>query len=170
MNKINIFFTLTGYQLTWLACVLGEINFNEPKLGIYVGLIYLSLFFYYTYEKISFLKVSLIIAIPGYIFDSILVYYQVYVFNSSLILGTLPLWMFVLWMSFSTLFYKVLIFFKNYKILALILSSTLGPFTYYLGEPIGVISINNILVFFILMVIFWFLLMLYYLFYILKNS
>ena len=91
MNKINIFFTLTGYQLTWLACVFGEINFNEPKLGIYVGLIYLSLFF--TILKKLVFKSFFIIAIPGYIFDSILVYFQVYVFNSSLIIGTLPLWM-----------------------------------------------------------------------------
>ena len=169
MSKIKVFFTLTGYQLTWLACVFGEIKFNEANLGVYVGFVYLSLYFYYNQNKIKFFKVSLLISIPGYLYDSFLVYFQIYEFTSSLIVGTLPLWMIILWLSFSTLFDEILIIFKKFKKMGLFLSAVLGPTTYYLGEPIGIILINDKILFFGLMVSFWLFLMLYYLQIVIKK-
>ena len=166
---MRIFLTLTGYQLTWLACIFGENKFNQPNLGFYFGLFYLTLYFYFNDSKIKFLKISMLISIPGYLFDTLLVYFQFYEFQTSYNFGTLPIWMITLWLSFSTLFDKILVFFKNYKLLALFLSSSLGPLTYYLGVPIGLISINNIFLFFLLMIIFWFFLMIYYIFIVLKN-
>ncbi len=169
MNKIKIFLILTGYQLTWLGCVFGESYFNEKNLGIYIGVSYLFLYFYFNKSKIRFIKLALLITIPGYFFDTILVFFNIYQFHNSFILGTLPAWMIILWLSFSTLFDEILIFLKNYKKSALVLSCTIGPITYYLGEPLEIISINNIFLFFILMVSFWFLLMFYYLELILKK-
>ena len=163
MSKINIFLTLTGYQITWLACVFGESKLQSPFFGIYVGIIFFALYFYFNNNKIKFLKITGSIAIPGYFFDTILVYFKIYEFNSSLIFLTLPLWMIVLWLSFSILFDKVLNFLKNYKILGLFLSCTLGPITYYFGKPIGLITINNLSLFFLLMIFFWFFLMFFYL-------
>ena len=169
MSKIKVFFTLTGYQLTWLACVFGEIKFNEANLGVYVGFVYLSLYVYYNQNKIKFFKVSLLISIPGYLYDSFLVYFQIYEFTSSLIVGTLPLWMIILWLSFSTLFDEILIIFKKFKKMGLFLSAVLGPTTYYLGEPIGIILINDKILFFSLMFSFWLFLMLYYLQIVIKK-
>ena len=169
MSKIKVFFTLTGYQLTWLACVFGEIKFNEANLGVYVGFVYLSLYFYYNQNKIKFFKVSLLISIPGYLYDSFLVYFQIYEFTSSLIVGTLPLWMIILWLSFSTLFDEILTIFKKFKKMGLFLSAVLGPTTYYLGEPIGIILINDKILFFSLMLPFWLFLMLYYLQIVIKK-
>ena len=169
MSKIKVFLILTGYQLTWLSCVFGEIKFNQENLGVYVGFIFLSLYIFYHHKKVNFLKIILLISIPGYLFDSLLVYLQIYEFTSSFIVGTLPLWMIILWLSFSTLFVEVLVIFKNFKKTGLFLSSVLGPITYYLGEPIGIISINNEISFFSLMIFFWFILMLYYLQIILKR-
>ena len=162
MRNIRVFLTLTGYQLTWLACVFGENKLNQPSLGIYVGIFYLLIYFYLNNDKINFLKISLFISVPGYVFDTILVYFSIYQFNTSLIVGSIPIWMIILWLSFSTLFDEILTIFKNYKLIGIILSGVLGPITYYLGEPIGIISINNILLFFMLMIIFWMLLMFYY--------
>ena len=169
MNKLRVFLTLTGYQLTWLACAFGERNFNEPKAGIYVGIAFIIFYLYLSKNKIKFIKVALLISIPGYFFDSVMVYFEIYKFNSSLIIGTLPIWMLILWFSFSTLFDEVLVFFKYYKKIGLFLSTTLGPITYYLCEAIGIISINSIIVFFMFMAVFWFFLMLFYLEVILKK-
>ena len=166
---MRTFLTLTGYQFTWLACAFGENKFSLPSLGIFIGVIYLILYWYFSYNKIKFFKVALCIAVPGYLFDTLMVYFNIYLFNSSLIFGTLPLWMIILWLSFSTLFDELLIFFKNYKIIGLLLSTLLGPFTYFISESIGVISINNLILFFVLMIIFWFFLMMYYLEIILKK-
>ncbi|MDC2979268.1 DUF2878 domain-containing protein [Pelagibacteraceae bacterium] len=169
MSKIKVFFTLTGYQLTWLACVFGENKYSNPYLGIFVGIFFLALYFYINQNKYKFLKLSLLISIPGYFFDTLMVYSNIYQFNSAINFLYLPYWMIILWLSFSTLFDEILIFLKRYKILAILLSAILGPFTYYLGEPIGVISINNINLFFIFMTLFWVLLMIYYLEIVLKK-
>ncbi len=166
MKKLKIFLTLTGYQFTWLACVFGEKYFLN--LGIYVGLIYLAFYFYFNKNKKRFLLICLLIAIPGYLFDSMMIYLSVYQFNSSEVIGMLPSWMIILWLSFSTLFDEILLFFKKYQILGIISSIILGPLTYYLGEPIGIISINDILLFLVIMILFWCLLMIYYLNIILK--
>ena len=170
MSKIKIFLTLTGYQITWLACVFGQDTLNQPLLGIYIGLLYLLIFFYFNKNKIKFFKLSLYISIPGYIFDTFMVYFSIYEFNTSFIIGTIPSWMIILWFSFSTLFDEILIIFKKYKFVGIVLSAILGPLTYYLGEPIGIISINDLLSFFILMTAFWILLMFYYLEFILRKN
>ena len=170
MNKIKVFLTLTGYQLTWLACVFGEHKFNEPFFGIYVGSIYLIIFIYFNKQKINFIKMSLYISIPGYFFDSLMVYFSIYEFQTSFILGILPVWMIILWLSFSTLYSEILVIFKKYKLLGIFLSGTLAPITYYLGEPLGIIEINNITLFFIIMIVFWVILMIYYLYFILDRS
>ena len=169
MSKIKVFFTLTGYQLTWLACVFGETKFKQPLLGLYVGFIFLAIFFIFNKNKIKFLKISLYISIPGYLFDSIMVFFSVYEFNSSVILGTIPAWMIILWLSFSTLFDQILTIFKNYKFIGVILSGILGPATYYIGEPMGLIFINNLFLFVTMMVVFWIILMIYYLKVVLKS-
>ena len=169
MSKLKVFLTLTGYQLTWLACVFGEDKYSNPYLGIYTGIFFLALYFYFNQNKFKFLKISLLISVPGYFFDTLMVYFNIYQFNSSIIFLYLPFWMIILWLSFSTLFDEILNFLKKYKILALLLSAILGPLTYYLGEPIGVISIKNIYLFFVFMILFWLFLMFYYLEIILKK-
>ena len=170
MQKLKVFLVLTGYQITWLACVFGEINFSYPMLGIWVGIIYLLTYFYFTHNKKKYIKISLLISIPGYIFDTLMVYFQIYDFVTIAKLGNLPLWMIVLWFSFSTLFDEILTFFKSYKIIGVFLSGVLGPLTYYLGEPIGVIKIYNFQVFIISMILFWMTLMIYYLNYVVKTN
>tara|TARA_A100001015_G_scaffold288632_1_gene359682 strand:- start:638 stop:1144 length:507 start_codon:yes stop_codon:yes gene_type:complete len=161
MQKFKIFYTLTGYQLTWLACVFGEKYFLN--LGIYIGIIYLAFYFHFNKNKKRLLLICLSIAFPGYLFDSMMVYLSIYQFNSPEVIGILPSWMIILWLSFSTLFDEILVFFKKYQLLGIFFSIILGPLTYYLGEPIGIIFINEISTFFTFMIIFWFLLMTYYL-------
>ena len=170
MSKAKVFLTLTGYQLTWLSCVFGENKLGIPLLGIYAGTAYLILFFYLNQNRIKLLKISIYISIPGYFFDTLMVYLSIYNFNTDYIFGTLPVWMIVLWLSFSTLFCEILKIFKKYKIIGITSSVVLGPLTYYLGEPIGIISINNMLLFFVAMMIFWGLLMIYYLEVIIKED
>tara|TARA_Y100000768_G_C23914129_1_gene651489 strand:+ start:331 stop:846 length:516 start_codon:yes stop_codon:yes gene_type:complete len=170
MNGLKIFLILTGYQITWLACVFGESKFKQPLLGVYIGIIYLIVFLYFNKNKFKFFKISICISLPGYFFDTLMVYFSIYNFNETIMIGILPAWMVVLWLSFSTLFDEILNFFKKHKFVGVLLSAILGPLTYYLGEPIGVISISNVLLFFIIMVIFWILLMIYYLNIILKKT
>ena len=168
MSKIKIFLMLSGYQLTWLMCVFGELLYNSYLPGLICGLLFLTICFINSNNKKKTIQTVLLISILGYLFDTILVFYEIYNFKTSLYIGVLPIWMIVLWPSFAILFDEILIFLSKYKIIAVILSSILGPLTYFAGSPLGLININNLLVFFILMILFWAILMIFYLNYILK--
>ena len=168
MSKIKIFLMLSGYQLTWLMCVFGELLYNNFLPGLICGLLFLTICFINSDNKKKTIQTVLLISILGYLFDTILVFFEIYNFKTSLYIGVLPIWMIVLWPSFAILFDEILIFLSKFKIIAVILSSILGPLTYFAGSPLGLININNLLVFFILMILFWAILMIFYLNYILK--
>tara|TARA_B100000029_G_C17024456_1_gene759839 strand:- start:89 stop:583 length:495 start_codon:yes stop_codon:yes gene_type:complete len=161
---------LLGYQLTWIMCIFGELIYNSYIPGVICGLIFLFISFLNTNNKKKFIFILFAISIPGYLFDSILVFLKVYNFDTSLNFVLLPVWMIILWPSFATLFDEVFIFLSKYKSIAVILSSILGPLTYYSGSPLGLLSINHIFLFFIFMIFFWALLMLYYLNFLLKLN
>lgn len=168
MSKLKIFLILSGYQLTWFMCVFGELMYDSFIPGLCCGLIFLIICFSKTSNKKNFILTVLSISIIGYLFDSVLILFQIYNFETSFYFGFLPLWMLILWPSFATLFDEVFRFLSQYKILAVLLSSILGPLTYFSGEILGLININNIFLFFILMIIFWAALMIFYLSFIVK--
>ena len=168
MSKIKIFLILSGYQLTWLMCVFGELWYNSYLPGLICGLIFLTICFINSDNKRKTLLIVFLISLMGYIFDTLMVFFEVYNFTTSLYIGFLPIWMIVLWPSFAILFDEILMFLSKYKIIAIILSGILGPLTYFAGSPLGLIDINNLLMFFTLMIIFWVILMIFYLNYIIK--
>ena len=168
MSKIKIFLMLSGYQLTWLMCVFGELWYNSFLPGLICGILFLFICYVNSDNKNKTIQIVLSISILGYLFDTILVFFEIYNFQTSLYIGVLPIWMIVLWPSFAILFDEILMFLSKYKIIAVILSSVLGPLTYYAGSPLGLININNLFLFFALMIFFWAILMIFYLNYIIK--
>ena len=168
MSKIKIFLMLSGYQLTWLMCVFGELWYNSFLPGLMCGMLFLFICYVNSDNKNKTIQIVLSISILGYLFDTILVFFEIYNFQTSLYIGVLPIWMIVLWPSFAILFDEILMFLSKYKIIAVILSSVLGPLTYFAGSPLGLININNLFLFFALMIFFWAILMIFYLNYIIK--
>lgn len=168
MSKLKIFLTLSGYQLTWLMCVFGELLYKSYLPGLITGAVFLFISFFYSKSKKKFMIIIICISLIGYLFDSVLVFLRIYTFETSLYFGLLPVWMIVLWPSFSILFDEVFVFFSKYKLIGVLLSGTLGPLTYYSGSPLGLININQLTLFVILMIIFWSSLMIFYLNYLLK--
>ena len=168
MSKIKAILILSGYQLTWLMCVFGEVIYNSYLPGLIFGISFLFLSFLDSYSKKKFILILLYISIPGYLFDSALVYLSIYSFETSFQIGLLPIWVLILWPSFAVLFNEVFNFLEKYKLLAIILSSFLGPLTYYAGSPLGLLTINNLYLFIISMVFFWIMIMVYYLYYLLN--
>lgn len=168
MSKIKIFLTLSGYQLTWMMCVFGELLYNTYLPGLICGIIFISICFFYSRNKAKISLIVFLISIIGYLFDTILVFFEIYSFETSLYFGVLPIWMIVLWPSFAILFDEILTFLIKYKTISVFLSSILGPLTYFAGSPLGLINIDNLLIFFSLMIIFWGSLMFFYLNFLLK--
>jgi len=168
MSKLKIILTLSGYQLTWLMCVFGEILYKSFLPGLICGSVFLIICFLNTPNKKKFILTVFSISLIGYLFDSLLILFQIYNFYTSLNLGFLPIWMLVLWASFATLFDEVFTFLSKYKLLAVMISSIIGPLTYYSGYPLGLIIINQFYLFFLLMMIFWGFLMIFYLNFLIK--
>ena len=169
VNAKNIFLTLLGYQLTWIFCVFGE-YYNIPLAGLIMGVLYLTIFFYFINYKLRAFKICLTFSLIGYLFDSILGFSGLFAFQSNIIVGYLPLWFIVLWPSFTTLFVNTLIFLKNLPILAFAMGSILAPSTYYLGIPLGIAKSSNLPFAILIMIIFWGSFLTLYSFYVRKNS
>lgn len=163
MNKLKAILILSGYQLTWLLCVFGELIYNSYLPGLIFGLFFLYVTFIKSDNKKNFISILFCISVPGYLFDSILVYLNIYNFETSFNLGLLPIWMAILWPSFAVLFNEVFRFLEKHKLIAIFLSAILGPLTYYSGSPLGLLIINNLFLFVISMIGFWAALMMYYL-------
>ncbi|PPR35264.1 MAG: hypothetical protein CFH26_00741 [Alphaproteobacteria bacterium MarineAlpha6_Bin4] len=162
---MRIFLILLGFQITWAGCIFGE-YFDYPWLGVIIGILYLILFYFYTEDKKFAFKTIAIFSVPGYIFDSSLQALKIYKIESDLIIGYLPVWMIILWPTFTTLFVQVLNFLRNKPILAIILGMTLGPGAYYSGVPLGIASYTSTSLGLGLMAIFWGALMFLYSIYI----
>ena len=163
MRHLNV-----GYKLIWLICVFGELIYSSYLPGLICGLIFLIICFLKTHNKNKFTFTVFSISIIVFLFDSLLILLQIYKFETSLYFGFLPIWMLILWPSFATLFDEIFIFLSKYKLPSELLSSILGPLTYYSGYSLGLIDINQILLFFTLMIIFWAALMIFYLNFLLK--
>ena len=168
MSKLKIFLLLSGYQLTYLMCIFGEVKYQSFLPGLVCGLIFLFLSFITSENKKKFIFIIFSISMFVYLFDSILVFFKVYNFNVSMYFGILPVWMLILWPSFATLFVDVFNFLSKYKLIAILLSGILGPLAYYVGSPLGLLHINQIYLFFFLTAIFWSSIMFFYLTYLMK--
>ncbi len=166
---INKILTLTGFQITWFACVFGE-YFNLPLLGLIIGILYLFVFFYFISNKFLAFQICLIFSIIGYCFDSLLSINYFYKINSELTFGYLPIWFLVLWPSFITLFVDVLKFLKYRPILAFFMGFILVPPTYFLGFMLDLAETNNLYLTMTIMAIFWGLFSYFYSIYMRKYS
>ena len=117
MSKIKIFLMLSGYQLTWLMCVFGELLYNSFLPGLICGILFLLICYVDSVNKNKTIQTVLSISIMGYSFDTVLVFFEIYNFQTSLYVGVLPIWMIVLWPSFAILFDEILVFLSKYVLL-----------------------------------------------------
>ena len=168
MRNSKFFLIGLCYQLSLLMCVLGDLWYNSFIPVLICGLLFLAICLVKSDNIKKTIQIVFLISFIGYLFDTSLVFFEIYNFQTSLYIGVLPIWMLVLWPSFAILFDEILIFLSKHKIIAVILSSILGPLTYFAGSPLGLITINNLFLFFILMIVFWAILMIFYLNYIIK--
>ena len=65
-------------------CVFGELLYNSFFPGLICGLIFVSICFFNSNDKKKFTITVFLISILGYLFDTILVFFQIYSFETSL--------------------------------------------------------------------------------------
>ena len=168
MLKYYNIFSLIGFKVTWLGCVMGEIYISS-YFGLIVGIIYLFIFFYFEKNKKRAFNIILIFSLAGYSFDSFLSYSDLYKINSDINFLFLPIWFLVLWPSFSSLLVNLFSFLKNNLIISILFGAIFGPLSYYAGIALGLVTLINYESF-ILMSLFWGVLMFLYCNYILNKN
>lgn len=168
MLKYYNIFSLIGFKVTWLGCVMGEIYISS-YFGLIVGIIYLFIFFYFEKNKKRAFNIILIFSLAGYSFDSFLSYSDLYKINSDINFLFLPIWFLVLWPSFSSLLVNLFSFLKNNLIISILFGAIFGPLSYYAGIALGLVTLINYESF-ILMSFFWGVLMFLYCNYILNKN
>ena len=152
MIKKNLF-TIIGFKVVWLNCIIGEI-YNNSLLGFFSGIIFLLCFIILQDKKFFIIKRVLIFSISGYFFDSFLSFFGFYRVNAQVNFLFLPIWFLVLWPTFCCLLIDVFSFLKNKKLLSTILGMIFGPLTYYAGVSSGLATIPSMYSFLIIS-IFW---------------
>ena len=160
MLKFNKIFTLIGFKITWMSCVMGEVYINS-WFGFIVGIIFLSFYFLFENKKIEALKLILILSFIGYFFDSVLSNLNIYYIDAHTNFLFLPIWFLVLWPSFSCLLIKCFAFLKNKYLLSFVIGGFFGPLTYYIGITSGLANYSG-KISFMLMSLFWACFMLMY--------
>lgn len=169
MSKNKIILTLIGFKITWIGCVMGELYFNS-WLGFVLGLTYLLIFFYYQNDKRRSLYIILFFSIAGYMFDSLLSFVEMYKIKADTTFLFLPIWFLILWPSFSSLLVNIFSFLEKKIILSFLIGGILGPVSYYAGVYLGLATVNNFFLTFLLIALFWALLLFFYSNYISKKT
>ena len=166
MNYINRFYTLIGFKITWMSCILGELFINS-WVGFVVGAIYLLIFFTIHKNKLFLFFLVFSLSLLGYSFDTSLSFFNLYKINAETYFLLLPIWFLVLWPSFICLLVDCFKFLKDKFFLPLVLSF-FGPLSYYSGISTGLVEFSGYLVF-IIMYLFWVTLFLFFSNFILKK-
>ena len=136
-----LIFNFLGLEVTWAACAYGAIN-ESPKIGVYVGIIYIALHFLFTTNrKVDFL-VLLTVGMLGILLDNINSYFGVLAFdhtiNSTLLI---PYWLVVLWFVFSLMVPHSLFWLSKHLKFSILLGAILGSFSYWLGHKLGALQL-----------------------------
>ena len=152
MLKQNLF-TIVGFKIVWLSCILGELYIGS-LLGFIVGMLFLFFFLILDNKKLQTFKTILYFSLIGYFFDSLLSISGLYKINAQINFFFLPLWFLTLWPCFCCLLINVLVFLKNKKIIAVGFGAFFGPLTYYTGVSVGLAIVPNMTVF-LLISFFW---------------
>lgn len=137
--------TLNGifFYITWYLCLYGA-AFHFEGIAVILGAIFIALHYWFSaerYKDLVFLMLYLFIGVLG---DAYLLSLQVISYstiNFDITTLGVPLWMLMLYASFSTTINHSLIFIHRFPILASLLGGLGGSVSYYFAAKIGVLTL-----------------------------
>jgi hypothetical protein len=121
---------IVGFQVGWFLCVA---FFERPLIGILTTAVILALHAALVLEDRREWLLMLLVIAAGSLIDSLLGIIGVLVYPESGMRWLLPLWLFLLWILFSTLIQHSLRWLQTRLWLAAILAGLSAPSSYWLG-------------------------------------
>lgn len=139
-NLLNI----TFYQLGWFACVLGA-AWGYPIVGAFLGLLLIGVHLLLASSRKSEILLMLGACALGVTIDSLQQSFGIFTFKSDSSWPLwLPLWVFVIWAQFATLFHYALRWMAGRYLLAAALGALGGPLAYWTGIRLGAASFGSL--------------------------
>jgi len=131
------------FQIGWLACVLSAAH-GRPLLGLLVAILILGLHLALAPRLRQEIKMLLVCATIGSIFDSLLlatgwVSYP----NGEWIPGVAPYWIVAMWFLFCATLNLSMGWLKGKLVLAAVMGALGGPLSYIAGQNLNAIRLEN---------------------------
>ncbi len=124
-------FNAVWFQLTWFSAVLGQNDLVSLTIALII------LHFLITENFFVEIRHAFLVGGTGVSVDAILSVYGVFNFGDNVLL---PVWMFALWIAFSTTITRSLSFLSSRPMLAIILGALIVPLNYGVGERVGAVE------------------------------
>lgn len=140
---MQLIINIVIYQVCWLGCIIGAAN-DAPLVGVGLAAIAAGYHLYSAANPMPELKLLLIAAAIGGLWDSLPVVMGWLVYPSGIILeSAAPYWIVALWVSFATTFNVSLRWFKQHLLLAALFGAIGGPLAFLAGERLGGVVFTN---------------------------
>lgn len=152
---INMLLNLIGFNISWFGLVLLGNIFIVFSLG------WLGLHLYLCKHPLAELKLIISVTFIGTLVDSVLLFYDVLLFNQQLMI---PLWLITLWAVFATTIAHSLHFLSHSKKLQFIIGYIFAPLSYIGGASLSAVVLGHsvLITYFILASIWGVLMMLFF--------
>lgn len=130
----NIWLNLVGFQLIWWSLVI----WGNAALVIAMPLLAAHILLHKTpWQE---LQVMFLVAVPGFLIDSLLTAAGVFQFSPPTVIA--PLWLLVLWFAFAATLNQALNWFSGRYLLAALLGGVGGSSTYLAASELGAVALG----------------------------
>lgn len=137
-------YNVLGFKICWWACVLGAVN-GQKYLGPAFVLVYLAIHMYYIPSKSRLVEIKLLLfaAFFGTLSDSVLLNFDLLVYEGLTFNAVAPFWITAMWVGFTATLNHSFKGLENRFFIQLLLGLVFGPISYLTGKNFGAISFNS---------------------------
>lgn len=131
------------FQLGWLVCVLSAAR-GLPMLGVVLACLIVAFHVWRAALPMSEIKLIAIALLIGAIWDSVLVWQGLLIYQSGMLVPFLaPYWIIVMWALFATTLNVSLRWLKGRLFVAVLFGGIGGPLAYYAGQRLGAVEFSE---------------------------
>ena len=127
------------FQIGWFACVLSAAQ-GASWIGLMAVIVIATYHLVISSQPRQELLLLLFAALVGLIWESLLVWQGLLVFNSGMLLSDLaPYWIVAMWVLFATTLNLSLRWFKERLLVSMVFGALGGPLAYFAGARLGAV-------------------------------
>jgi hypothetical protein len=131
------------FQIGWFACVWSAAH-STPLLGAAAVILISSYHLALTEQPRQEIILLVAAALIGLVWESLLVWHGVLVFNSGMIVaGMAPYWIVAMWVLFATTLNLSLRWLKDRLLLSILFGALGGPLAYFAGARLGAVTMPD---------------------------